>query len=111
MKERLQEQFDERLRTLPEDLREAPVAFAALSFLGPLLLVLVAVIAGQSAGVLYTVAAGVFVVGVCGFVVTSIRKFRLQQVENARLEAERARQRSARRPSVAPISRDARRAS
>lgn len=111
MRERLQEQLDDRLRTLPHDFREPPVAFAALSFLGPLLLVLIAVVAGQAAGVLYTVAAGVFVVAVCGFLVTSYRKFRVQHAEKERLEEERARLRRSRRPSAAPISREARRAS
>jgi Flp pilus assembly protein TadB len=111
MKERLQEELDDRLRTLPKDLREPPVAFAAASFLAPLLIVLVAVIAGQAGGVLYTVAAAVFVVAVCGFLVTSYRKFRVQRAENERREAERARRRRARRPPAAPISPEARRAS
>ncbi len=108
---KVRERLDEHVGTLPKELREPPVAFAAASFIGPLFLVLLAVVAGQTAGPLYTVAAVVFVVGVCGFIVTSYQKLRAHHAENARLEAERARQRRARRPSVAPISREARRAS
>jgi cobalamin biosynthesis protein CobD/CbiB len=108
---KVREQLDERLGTLPKELREPPVAFAAASFIGPLLIVLLAAVAGQTAGALYTLAAVVFVVAVCGFLVTSYRKLRVQHAENARREAENARLRRARRPSVAPISRDTRRAS
>jgi pilus assembly protein TadC len=99
--------LDERLETLPKELRDPPVAFAALSFVGPLFILLLALAAGQSAvaSPLYTLAALVFVAGVGGFLVTSYRRYRVQRAEAERREARRARVRRARRPSAARISR------
>jgi hypothetical protein len=100
-------QLDERLVRLPKELREPPVALAAISLIVPLFLVLLGLAAGQSdvSSPLYTLAAIVFVVALGGFIVTSFRHFRVQRAEEERLEAERIRMRSARRPSAARISR------
>jgi fatty acid desaturase len=98
--------LDDRLETLPKELRDPPVAFAAASFVAPLFIVLLALAAGQSdvSSPLYSLAALVFVAAVVGFVVTSFARLRVRRAEEDWIEAELARRRRARRPSVAPIS-------
>jgi uncharacterized membrane-anchored protein YitT (DUF2179 family) len=99
----IRNQLDDRLDTLPKELREPPVAFAAASFVAPLLIVLLALFAGQTdaSSPLYTLAAIVFVGAVCGFMLTTYRRLKIQRAQNAQREAERARQRMARRaPAV-----------
>jgi hypothetical protein len=105
--QKLDSQAETRLDTLPKELRDPAVAFAAASFIGPLFLVLLGLIAGQteSSSPLYTVAAVVFVVALAGFIVTSIRRFFVRRAENERLEEERIRRRMARRPSSSSIRR------
>jgi hypothetical protein len=105
--QKLDSKTDTRLDKLPKELRDPPVAFAAASLLGPLFLVLLGLIAGQteSSSPIYTVAAAVFVVSLAGFVVTSIRRFFVRRAENERLEQERMRRRMARRPSTASVRR------
>jgi hypothetical protein len=100
-------QPDERLARLPKELREPPVALAAISLVGPLFLVLLGLAAGQSevSSPLYTLAAIVFVVALVGFIITSFRHFKVVRAEEERFEAERIRARSARRPSASRISR------
>lgn len=104
------ERFDERLASLPEELREPPVALAAVSLIAPLFIVLLGLAAGQNdvSSPLYTLAAIVFVLALGGFIVTSIRRFRVQraqdEVEAERRDAERARLRKARRLSAARLS-------
>jgi hypothetical protein len=101
------QKVDSQAETLPKELRDPPVAFAAASFIGPLFLVLLGLVAGQteSSSPLYTVAAVVFVVALAGFIVTSIRRFFVRRAENERLEEERIRRRMARRPSSSSIRR------
>jgi len=96
-----------RIERLPKELRDPPVAFAAASFIGPLFLVLLGLIAGQTeaSSPLYTVAALVFLVAFTGFFVTSIRRFFVRRAENERFEQERIRRRIARRPSAASTGR------
>jgi hypothetical protein len=91
-----------RFDKVPKELRDPPVAFAAASFIGPLFLVLLGLIAGQTqaSSPLYTVAAVVFVVALTGFIVTSIRRFFVRRAENVQFEEELARRRNARRPSA-----------
>jgi hypothetical protein len=103
----VRKRFDERLETLPKELREPPVALAALSLIGPLFIVLLGLAAGQSdvSSPLYTLAAIVFVVALGGFIVTSYQRFRVQRAEEVLREAERARVRQMRRPSATRISR------
>lgn len=98
--------FDERLKALPKELREPPVALAAFSLIGPLFIVLLGLAAGQSdaSSPLYTLAAIVFVLALGGFVVTSVRLFRMQRAEEVLREAERVRARRARRPSATRVS-------
>jgi ABC-type siderophore export system fused ATPase/permease subunit len=102
--------FDERLARLPKELREPPVALAAVSLIAPLFIVLLGVAAGQSevSSPLYTLAAIVFVVALIGFIVTSIRRYRVQRLvaeaEAERRNAERARLRKARRLSAERLS-------
>jgi membrane protein YdbS with pleckstrin-like domain len=94
------EQLEDRLNEVPEDLRQAPVIFAAAALIGPFIIVLLAAVAGPSASsALLTVAAAVFVVAVGGFVVTTYRRYRAQQAENVRHEMARARRRTDRRAS------------
>jgi hypothetical protein len=97
--------IDTRPDRLPKELRDPPVAFVAVSLVGPLFLVLLGLIAGQTetSSPLYTVAAIVFLVAFAGFVVTSIRRFFVRRAENERLEEERIRRRIARRPSAASV--------
>jgi hypothetical protein len=123
MDQQLDSETETRRDQLPKELRDPPVAFAAASFIGPLFLVLLGLIAGQTeaSSPLYTVAAIVFVVALAGFIVTSFRRFFVRRAENVQLEEERARRRMARRPSAvsirqsrsrtAPERSDARRAS
>lgn len=94
-----------RFERLPKELRDPPVAFAAASFLGPLFLVLLGLIAGQTepSSPIYTLAALVFVGALTGFIVTSIRRFFVRREENERLEQERMRRRIARRPSSTSV--------
>ena len=94
-----------RFDKLPKELRDPPVAFAAASFIGPLFLVLLGLIAGQTqaSSPLYTVAAVVFVVALTGFIVTSIRRFFVRRAENVQFEEELARRRNARRPSASSV--------
>jgi undecaprenyl pyrophosphate phosphatase UppP len=91
-----------RVDRLPEELRDPPVALAAASFIGPLFLVLLGLIAGQTeaSSPLYTAAAVVFVLALGGFIVTSVRRFFVRRAENEQLEEERIRRRIARRPSA-----------
>jgi hypothetical protein len=99
----IRNQLDDRLDTLPKELREPPVAFAAASFVAPLLIVLLALFAGQTdaSSPLYTLAVIVFVGAVCGFMLTTYRRLKIQRAQNEQREAERARQRMARRaPAV-----------
>jgi protein-S-isoprenylcysteine O-methyltransferase Ste14 len=102
--------FDERLAALPKELREPPVALAAVSLIAPLFIVLLGLAAGQSevSSPLYTLAAIVFVVALVGFIVTSVRRFKVQraeaEAEAERRDAERARLRKARRLSAARLS-------
>jgi hypothetical protein len=105
--QKVDSQAETHLDTLPKELRDPPVAFAAASFIGPLFLVLLGLVAGQteSSSPLYTVAAVVFVVALAGFIVTSIRRFFVRRAENERLEEERIRRRMARRPSSSSIRR------
>jgi hypothetical protein len=105
MKDR--KQLDERLARLPKELREPPVALAAISLIGPLFLVLLGLAAGQSevSSPLYTLASIVFVVALVGFIVTSIRHFKVVRAAEERFEAERIRARSARRSSTFRTSR------
>jgi hypothetical protein len=100
--QKVESQAETRLDKLPEELRDPPVAFAAVSFIGPLFLVLLGLIAGQTepSSPIYSVAAVVAVVGLAGFIVTSIRRFFVRREENVRFEEERIRRRTARRPSV-----------
>jgi hypothetical protein len=99
--------IETRVDRLPKELRDPPVAFAAVSLLGPLFLVLLGLIAGQSepSSPLYTVAAGMFVVALAGFIVTSFRRFFVRRAENERAEEERIRRRMARRLSAAAARR------
>lgn len=93
------ERFEDRLNEVPEDLRQAPVMFAAAALIGPFLIVLFALFLGPSASTpVLTVAAAVFVVGVAGFAWTTYRRFKSQQAENQRREAQRPRRRVSRRP-------------
>ena len=92
------ERFEDRLNEVPEDVRQAPVMFAAAALIGPFLIVLFALFLGPSASTpVLTVAAAVFVVAVAGFAWTTYRRFKAQQAENQRREAERSRQRAGRR--------------
>jgi len=94
------EQLEDRLNEVPEDLRQTPVLFAAAALIGPLIIVLMATVAGPSASSpLMKLAAVVFVVAFSGFAVTTYRRFRMQQAENVRHEMARARRRTTRRPS------------
>ena len=105
----VRKRLDERLGTLPKELRDPPVALAALSLVGPLFIVLVGLAFGQSdvSSPLYSLAAIVFVVALGGFVVMSFRRFRVQRAlgdaEEERRNAERARLRRARRQYAARI--------
>jgi membrane protein implicated in regulation of membrane protease activity len=92
------QRFEDRLGEVPEDLRQAPVMFAAAALIGPFVIVLFAMFLGPSASTpLLTVAAAVFVVAVAGFAYTSYRRFKLQQAEKLRREAARAGRRVSRR--------------
>jgi membrane protein implicated in regulation of membrane protease activity len=92
------ERFEDRLNEVPEDVRQAPVMFAAAALIGPFLIVLFALFLGPSASTpVLTVAAAVFVVAVAGFAWTTYRRFKAQQAENQRREAERSRRRAGRR--------------
>lgn len=99
---RAHKRIDERIEALPKELRDPPVAFAAVSFIGPLFIVLLALAAGQSdvSSPLYSLAAIVFVAAVAGFLVTSCLRFRVRRAENERVEEERTRRRQARRLSA-----------
>jgi membrane protein YdbS with pleckstrin-like domain len=107
------EQIEDRLNEVPEDLRQAPVIFAAAALVGPFALVLLAAVAGPSlSSPLLTLAAVVFVGAVIGFALTTFRRFRVQQAENVRLDAARSRRRIYRRRSAsAADAADQRRAS
>jgi hypothetical protein len=100
------EQIEDRLNEVPEDLRQAPVIFAAAALAGPFVLVLLAAVASPSlSSPLLTFAAVVFVGAVIGFALTTFRRFRVQQAENVRHEAARSRRRNDRRPSASRIGR------
>jgi hypothetical protein len=103
--QKVERRAETRLDKLPKELRDPPVAFAAVSFIGPLFLVLLGLIAGQTepSSPIYTVAAVVAVVGLAGFIVTSIRRFFVRREENVRFEEERVRRRMARRPSASAM--------
>lgn len=99
-----------RLQALPEELHDVPVIFAALSLLGPLFIVFVALAAGQTevTSPLYSLAAIVFVAGIGGFLVASVKRLKVRRVENERLEVERVRRRHMVRLSASPMSRSRR---
>lgn len=103
--QQLDRKVETRLDKLPKELRDLPVAFAAASFIGPLFLVLLGLIAGQTepSSPLYALAAVVFVVALTGFIVTSIRRFFVRRAENVQFEEERIRRRNARRPSASSL--------
>jgi hypothetical protein len=103
--QQLDTKTETRLDQLPKELRDPPVAFAAVSFIGPLFLVLLGLIAGQTepSSPIYTIAAVVAVVGLVGFIVTSIRRFFVRREENVRFEEERVQRRRARRPSASAM--------
>ncbi len=86
------ERLDERFEAAPKQLREPAVAFAAASIVGPLIIVLLAVMAGQTdtSSPLYTLAAAVFVGAVCGFMLTTYRAARVQRAQTEQREAARA---------------------
>jgi pilus assembly protein TadC len=103
----MRKKIDERLRALPKELRDPPVAFAAASFIGPLFIVLLALAAGQGdvSSPLYSLAAIVFVVAAGGFLITSFMKLRVRRAEDERLEEERTRRRQTRRVSATSTGR------
>jgi len=85
---------EDGLNEVPEDVRQGPVLFAAAALIGPFFIVLFALFLGPSASTpVLTVAAAVFVIAVAGFAYTTYRRFKVQQAENLRDEAERTRQR------------------
>jgi pilus assembly protein TadC len=98
----VRKKIDERLETVPKELRDPPVAFAAASLLGPLFIVLLALAAGQNdvSSPLYSLAALIFVGAVVGFIVTSFRRLKVRRAEEELWEEERALRRHARRPSA-----------
>jgi membrane protein implicated in regulation of membrane protease activity len=92
------QRFEDRLGEVPEDVRQAPVMFAAAALIGPFVIVLFALFLGPSASTpLLTVAAAVFVVAVAGFAWTTYGRFKAKQEENLRREEARARRRVSRR--------------
>ncbi len=85
--------IQERLDTVPDEFRREPaVVFALASCVGPMLIVLLALLAGQTdaSSPLYTLAAIVFVGAVCGFILTTYRAHRTQRAESEEQEAARA---------------------
>jgi undecaprenyl pyrophosphate phosphatase UppP len=99
------EQLEDRLNEVPEDLRQAPVMFAAAALIGPFIIVLLALFAPSLSSPLLTVAAVVFVVAVTGFALTTYRRYRVQQAEDLRQERARTRRRGDRRLSASRVSR------
>lgn len=92
------QRLEDRLNEVPEDVRQAPVMFAAAALIGPFVIVLFALFLGPSLSTpVLTVAAAVFVVAVAGFAFTTYRRFKVQQAENLRHERERARRRGSQR--------------
>ena len=98
------QRLEDRMGEVPEDLRQAPVMFAAAALIGPFVIVLFAMFLGPSASTpLLTVAAAVFVAAVAGFAYTSYRRFKAQQAEKLRREAARAGRRVSRRGAASGV--------
>ena len=92
------QRLEDRLNEVPEDVRQPPVMFAAAALIGPFVIMLFALFLGPSASTpVLTVAAAVFVIAVGGFAYTTYRRFKVQQAENLRSEAERTRRRGSQR--------------
>lgn len=98
------QRFEDRLGEVPEDLRQAPVMFAAAALIGPFVIVLFALFLGPSASTpVLTVAAAVFVVAVAGFAWTTYRRFKAQKEESLRREQARAGRRVSRRRTASSV--------